>query len=156
MGLFSIFSKRSRVAKVNLIRELARRRIRVDSQLNASEQVQNIDELPENLVMLLPEARITAIVEDYIRLNSRGLPDEAIFRELEAQSPVSARTEALPRAFTLERYLKYRLPLEYKSIAMSPDSIEDAMMESVAFFLSGKNRACYLRNRSLADAGRGA
>ncbi|MHC1728217.1 MAG: hypothetical protein AB9866_19795 [Syntrophobacteraceae bacterium] len=153
MGLLNMLTKRSRGAKVSLIRELAKRRIQVGSQCNIPDEARNIDDLPESLVMLLPEARIAAIVENYIRLNSRGLSDETIFRELEAQWPLPAWAEELPRRLTLERYLKHRLSLEYTNIVMSSEYIEDAMIESVAFCLSEKSRASYLQ-RSLAGAER--
>jgi hypothetical protein len=121
--------------KLNLIRQLVKRRIENDALLKekfAGKDAPKVDDLPEMVLMGLPEGTIVSIVETYwmwkFKANSS---DKEILEVIElhrsTQIPNPERT-TMPSPLTLSNYIKYRINIEHShGVPISNKFIDDAI-----------------------------
>lgn len=112
--------------KIDLIRSLAKKRIRSDSF--ASKLVGDINNISETMLMSLPEATIVTIVETYWQLKNQGLSVKEILESIENHRASFGDSGILPSQLTLPNYIKYRIRLEHSNGApISDDFIDEAV-----------------------------
>jgi hypothetical protein len=118
--------------KMELIRNLAKKRIHNDPNLSMPE---NVNSLSEYMLMGLPEATIVTIVETYWQLNNQGLSEKEILETIENHRASFGDVGTLPSQLTLFNYIKYRLRLEHSHGApISDNFIEEAIKEATEAF----------------------
>jgi hypothetical protein len=97
-----------------LIRKLAKKRIREDPvafALGFDDRV--VDSLSEIHLMGIAEGAIVINVETYAFLKQEGVAEAEIFQRIEAHRSSLGLGE-LPAPLTLEKYIQYRMDLEFK------------------------------------------
>ena len=96
--------------KIELIRNLAKKRVQNDP---IASMLGDIDNLSEVMLMGLPEATIVTIVETWAILRKQGMGEEEILKRIEAHRASFGDHGDLPKPLTLKNYIKYRLNLEH-------------------------------------------
>jgi hypothetical protein len=113
MGLWSSLFGGSRPSKNDLIRALAKQRVRQDPMASAMGFNEHmVDSLGMLQLAGLPESTIASIVESYATLKKHGSPDHEIFTLIEAHRS-SIGSGEIPHPLNLESYTKYRIELEH-------------------------------------------
>ncbi len=111
--------------KIELIKTLAKKRVQNDP---IASMLGDINELPETILMSLPEATIVTIVETWAILKAQGVPEEDILKRIEAHRSSLGDYGDLPKPLTLENYIKYRLNLELgPNVPLSEEFIDYAI-----------------------------
>jgi hypothetical protein len=113
MGLWNSLFGGGRPSKNDLIRALAKQRVRRDptaSAMGFNEHM--VDSLGMLQLAGLPESTITTIVETYATLKKHGAPDHEIFARIEAHRS-SIGSGEIPNPLNLESYTQYRIELEH-------------------------------------------
>jgi hypothetical protein len=122
--------------KVSLIRQLIKIRVQSDPILKKKYEGRNvpsIDELPEMVLLGLPEATIVSIVESYWMYKDMSTKSdkeilEAIERHRKKLFPESG---PMPSPLTLSNYIKYRLNLEHsQGVPISNEFINDSIKKA--------------------------
>jgi len=130
MSLWSFLFGGDRPSKNDLIRSLAKQRVRQDPMaFGMGFNERTIDSLGMFQVAGLPESTIATIVETYARLKKLGATDHEIFARIEAfRSTIGGRGE-IPNPVNLESYTQYRIEIEHGHalIRISQDFIAEAV-----------------------------
>jgi hypothetical protein len=117
-----------RSTKNDLIRTLAKRRVRQDPTASAMGFDESmVDSLGMVQLAGIPESTIATIVETYATLKKGGVSDVEIFAGIEAHRSSIGGGE-MPKPLNLGTYIQYRLELEHSHGA--PIS-EESVIESV-------------------------
>ena len=113
MGFWkSLFGDR-RPSKNDLIRGLAKQRVREDPSASAMGFNENmVDSLGIMQLAGLPESTIVTIVETYAALKKHGVSDSEIFARIEAHRSSIGGGE-IQNTLSLESYIQYRIELEH-------------------------------------------
>jgi hypothetical protein len=134
-GISGIFGKLfgKGMSKEDLIKNLVRKRIQNDP---IAKMLGNVDDLPDSVLMGLPEATIVTIVETYCVMKQQAnLPDEVILEAIEAHRSTFGDTGTIPSLPTLSSYIKYRLSLEHPhGASISNTFVDKAIDEAKKFF----------------------
>jgi AcrR family transcriptional regulator len=100
--------------RVALIRELLRKRLEDDpiARMMAFATNNNAEELPNEVLLGLPEATIVDSIENYLTMKRQGMPDADIFKYLHEAYKVfleqeGSSLEACPFALDLRGYLSF-------------------------------------------------
>ena len=126
--------------KIELIRNLVKRRVQSDPATSMSWDVASIvgdiESFSEIELMGLPEATIVTIIETYWQYRTQRRSDKEIFEAIENfRSRFDDDTGTLPSQLNLSNYIKYRLRLEhYSSPTISDNFIDDAIKEATRAF----------------------
>lgn len=133
---FAESQKFSTDKKIHLIKQLAKKRVQNDPVLKEKyrgKNVPKIDDLPEMMLMGLPEGTIVSIVEVYwmMRNQAKG-SDKEIFQAIEShRAPLSSEKTTMPSPLTLSNYVKYRLKIDHSDgVPISDKIIETAIEEA--------------------------
>lgn len=128
MGLWSSMFGGGRPSKNDLIRALAKQRVRKDptaSAMGFNEQM--VDSLGTMQLAGLPESTIATIVETYAMLKKHGAADHEIFARIEAHRS-SIGSGKTPNPLDLESYTQYRVELEHSDGApISEEHVTEAV-----------------------------
>lgn len=128
--------KFSQTKKFTLIKQLAKIRIQNDQILKKKYQgrdVPSLDDLPEIVLLGLPEGTIISIVESYWMMKAMTTKSdkeilEAIEHYRKTLFPESGR---MPSPLTLSSYIKYRLNVEHShGVPISNEFIEDCIKKA--------------------------
>ena len=122
--------------KQDLILTLVKKRLTGDVLADAvGATPEAIDELPPEMLISLPEATIVSIVEAWAQGRSRQIPEEQVFKFIEAHRSMAAQGE-LPASPTLSSYVRYRIDLEHGHghPPVSAAHIEHCIREAHHFF----------------------
>ena len=120
--------------KIFFIRNLAKRRI-MNNSVIASMPPGNIDNLPDTMILGLPEATIAYIVDTYLLLKRQGSSENDALKAIENHRASFGDSGTLPSPLTLQNYIKYRLKIEHSGGApISQEFINRAIKEAVGFF----------------------
>jgi len=113
MGLWKSLLGGGRPSENDLIRNLAKQRVRDDPMTGAFGFDENmVDSLGMMQLAGLPESTIVTIVKTYAMLKKHGLPDTEIFERIEAHRSAVSSGE-MPDPPNLKSYIQYRLELEH-------------------------------------------
>lgn len=115
-------------SKEDLIRELAKQRIRTDPVANSMGYSPDmIDSLGTMELLSIPEATIVTIVETYALSLQNGVTELEILQHIENhRSLVSSGT--LPQPLHLDSYIRYRLKVEHSHGApINHEFVSDAI-----------------------------
>ena len=128
MGFIKNLFGGDKPSKIELIKNLAKERIRTDplaERMGFSESM--IDSLGAMQLMGIPEAAIVTIVETYALSLKSGAPEEAILNHIENhRSQLGAGT--LPVPLNLVNYIKYRIAIEHAhGVSISEQFISKAI-----------------------------
>ncbi|MDD5010722.1 MAG: hypothetical protein PHQ00_01210 [Phycisphaerae bacterium] len=129
--------------RYEIIRHLAEKRIQFDSKLSDEEKSNRILNLTSNniLLMRLPEGIIVNIIASYLGDKLLGLSDEKNLTKIEKVRHFFKKG-IMPFELTLANYIKYSIGLECtyeQAKSISDDFIENAIKETMDFFLTEKN-----------------
>ena len=128
MGIWNSLFGDGRPSKNDLIRSLAKQRVRQDpiaSSMGFNESM--IDSLGMLQLAGLPESTIATIVQTYASLKKHGASDEEIFSRIEAHRS-SIGSGDIPSPLTLNSYVEYRLDVEHSHGApISSGSIAESV-----------------------------
>ena len=114
MGFLSNLFSGGKPNKENLIKNLAKERIKADplaESMGFSESM--IDTLGTIELMGIPEAAIVTIVETYALSLKSGAPEKAILNHIENHRS-QLGTGSMPSPLNLESYIKYRIKIEHE------------------------------------------
>lgn len=135
MGLWNSLFGGGRPSKNDLIRTLAKQRVRQDptaSAMGFNERM--VDSLGMLQLAGLPESTIATIVETYATLKKHATSDHEIFARIEAHRSRIGSGE-IPNPLNLESYTQYRIQLEHgHGIPISEDSVAEAVRASRQHF----------------------
>jgi hypothetical protein len=121
MGLWRSLFGGSRPSKNDLIRSLAKQRVRQDPSASAMGfDERMVDSLGRLQLAGLPESPIVTIMETFAILKKRGVPEPEIFARIEAHRS-SIGSGEIPRPLSLESYIQYRIDLEHSHGAPIPE-----------------------------------
>ncbi|MFZ3137346.1 MAG: hypothetical protein WA126_08155 [Thermodesulfovibrionales bacterium] len=128
MGLWKSLFGGVGYSKNDLIRSLAKQRVRDDPMANAMGFNEHmIDSLGMIQLAGLPESTIVAIVETYAVLKKKGVSDQEIFQRIEAHRS-SVVSGEMPKPLHLDSYILYRIRLEHShGFPISEDYINEAI-----------------------------
>lgn len=153
MGLWSSLFGSGDLSKNDLIRALAKQRIRQDPRASAmgfSDSM--IDSLGVLQLTGLPESTIATIVETYAMLKKRGAPDHEILGRIEAHRS-SIGSGVMPTPLNLESYTQYRVEIEHGHGApISSQTVAEAVRKCRQHFGCASPEAPALRN-GFSDGG---
>lgn len=128
MGLWSSLFGGGRPSKNDLIRSLAKHRVRqypMASAMGFDERM--VDSLGMMQLAGLPESTIATIVETYAMLKKHGAADHEIFSRIEAHRTQIGSGE-IPNPLNLESYTQYRIEVEHSHGApISDDFVAEAV-----------------------------
>ncbi|MEX2164012.1 MAG: hypothetical protein WD823_07190 [Sulfuricaulis sp.] len=113
MGLWKSLFGGGRPSKNDLVRSLAKQRVREDPMAAAMGFNENmIDGLGMMQLAGLPESGIATIVETFATLKKHGVPESEIFARIEAHRS-SIGSGRIPNPLSLESYIRYRIDIEH-------------------------------------------
>jgi hypothetical protein len=118
--------------KFKVIKDLVKKRImnEPDSPISIGE----VDYLPEEVLIGLPEATLYWIVENYLLIKGQGqFNDAEILQQIENHrtTNMGGLTGGLPEQLNLKSYIKYRLKLEHQDGTPSDELLEVGIQEAV-------------------------
>jgi hypothetical protein len=99
----------------------------------------DIDDLPIAMVMGLPEATVTTIVETWMELRRQGSSDKDIFELIEIHRSVLFGDEKRSPPQNIAEYVKYRLSIEHPDAAISEPLFKHMVVEAMRFFVFSKS-----------------
>jgi hypothetical protein len=112
MGLWKSFLGGGRPSKDDLVRSLAKKRVREDPMAATMGFDENIiDEMGMIQRAGLPENTIGTIVETFALLKKNGVSESEIFARIEAHRSLMVSGQ-IPNPLSLESYIRYRVYLE--------------------------------------------
>lgn len=119
--------------KIELMRQILKKRIENDLSLiekYRERPVPKVDDLPEIVLMGLPEGTIVSIVETYWVLKKKTMAtDQEIFEAIEKHRSIlfpKSTISQLP--LTLSSYIKYRLSIEHaQGFPLSNEFVDEAI-----------------------------
>lgn len=112
MGFLKSMFGGGRPSKDDLVRSLAKKRVREDPMSAAMGFSENIiDEMGMIQLAGLPENSIATIVETFAILKKNGVPESEIFTRIEAHRSLMVSGQ-IPNPVTLESYIRYRVYIE--------------------------------------------
>ncbi|RJR42090.1 MAG: hypothetical protein C4567_07870 [Deltaproteobacteria bacterium] len=146
--------------KQKVIRELAKIRIKKSAIFKGLENqiVSEIINMPDDLLISLPEGSIVTIIETYLQLRSEGMPENEIIKNIEivrsanfaliSGDPMQLESspENLPPNLTLDNYIRYRINKELDwaisnglislpiRVSFSKEVLDELIKESFLFF----------------------
>jgi hypothetical protein len=116
MGIVDRLFGSPRSKRIRLVRELARFRIKSDPAAPFLGMEPNmIDSLPEEQLMMLPEASIATIVETYINLLLKGVSPESAIQAIDDHRSTSFRCARAENTQNVYDYVIDRIRLEHES-----------------------------------------
>lgn len=120
--------------KILFIRNLVKRRI-MNNSVITSMPPGNIDDLPDTMILGLPETTIVYIIDTYLLLRRQGSSENDALKAIENHRASFGDSETLPSPLTLQNYIKYRLKIEHSGgVPISQKFINRAIKEAVGFF----------------------
>lgn len=125
--LFGRNRKDDNNTKYLIIKKLVKQRIINDPTSPIT--VSDIDNLPEKLLIGLPEATLFWIVENYWQYKNQGLADADILESIENHRASFGKAGILSEQLTLENYIKYRVRLEHQDGTPTDKLIKEGIRE---------------------------
>ena len=131
-------SKFTHDKKLNLIRQLVKRRIENDPVLKekyAGKGAPKVDDIPEMVLMGLPEGTIVSIVETYWMMKFKASSSDKEILELielhrSTQVPNPEGT-TMPSPLTVSNYIKYRLHIEHShGVPISNEFVDECIKKA--------------------------
>lgn len=125
--------KFSHEKKISLMRQLIKIRVQNDQLLKKKYEGKNVPEvydLPEIVIMGLPEATIVTIAESYWMMKDMTTKsDKEILEVIERhRKTLFPESGPMPSPLTLSNYIKYRLNIEHShGVPISNKFIDDAI-----------------------------
>ena len=113
--------------KIDIIKKYVKKKITGDP--SAPLIISDVDALPEEILMGLPEATLFWIVENYWLHKKQGFGDKDTFQAIENHRSNLGEAGILPAPLNLENYVKYRVKLEHQEGSPSDKLIEEAIKE---------------------------
>jgi hypothetical protein len=119
--------------KLSIIRQLIKIRLQNDQLLQKKyegKSVPNVDDLPEIVLMGLPEGTIVSIVETFWTMKRQtNASDNEILETIERhRRTLFPELGPMPSPLTLPNYIKYRLNIEHShGVSISDKFIENAI-----------------------------
>lgn len=114
--------------KIDIIKKYVKKKISGDP--SAPLTISDVDSMPEEILMGLPEATLFWIVENYWLHKKQGFEDKDTFQAIENhRSNMTGEAGILPTPLNLENYVKYRVNLEHKEGSPNDNLIEEAIKE---------------------------
>lgn len=128
MGVWSSLFGGGRPSKNDLIRSLAKHRVRQDPMASAMGFDEcTVDSLGIVHLAGLPESTIATIVETYAMLKKHGAADHEIFARIEAHRAQIGSGE-IPNLLNLGSYIQYRIEVEHShGVPVSDQFVAEAV-----------------------------
>ena len=119
--------------KIDIIKKYVKKKITGDPSAPLS--ISDVDSMPEEILMGLPESTAFWIVENYWLHKKQGFGDKDTFQAIENhRSNLGEESGILPTPLNLENYVKYRVKLEHQDGSPNDKLIEEAINEISLMF----------------------
>ena len=126
MGLLGRLFGGGGTNKNNLIKHLVKERIQSSPGFAARGFDESmVDSLSSLQLAGLPESTIVTIVESWVIMSNRGVPDAEIFESIEAHRSRLAGSGDMSSELSLSNYIKYRIDLEHQHAEPISDDFID-------------------------------
>jgi hypothetical protein len=114
--------------KNDIIKKYIKKKIYGDP--SAPLTISDVDSMPEEILMGLPEATLFWIVENYWLHKKQNFDDNYTFQAIEDhRSNMTGEAGILPAPLNLENYVKYRVKIEHQEGSPNEKLIEEAIKE---------------------------